>query len=262
VKVQELFDLTGEIALITGGAGKLGYQMATALAESGATIVIASRDRHLCEKAAKSIKEETGASTLAIQMDVTDTGQVSSGITTIKEKMGKIDILVNNAGIARKALLDTAKLEDWRDVIETNLTGVFLCSQAVARLMMGKKKGKIINIASIYGIVGVDQRLYKESPEMVPGSVPYTASKGGVINLTRDMAVYLGPYNIQVNAISPGGFKADQDESFIERYFSRTPLGRMGEENDLKGAVVFLASKASDYITGHNLVVDGGWTAW
>jgi NAD(P)-dependent dehydrogenase (short-subunit alcohol dehydrogenase family) len=262
VKVQKLFDLTGETALITGGTGKLGYQMATALAEAGATIVIASRDRHSCEKAAKSIEEETGARTMALQMDVTNAGQVSSGITTVKEKLGRIDILVNNAGIAKKALLDTAKLEDWRAVIETNLTSVFLCSQTVARLMIERKKGKIINIASIYGIVGVDYRLYEESPDMVPGSVPYTASKGGVINLTRDMAVYLAPHNIQVNAISPGGFKADQAESFIERYCYRTPLGRMGGENDLKGAIVLLASKASDYITGHNLVVDGGWTAW
>ncbi len=261
MKVQELFDLSGEVAIITGGAGKLGYQMATALAEAGANIVIASRDKNSCEKAAKSIAK-LGVSAMAIPMDVTNQQQVSSGIASMVKKMGKVDILVNNAGMTRKALLDTADLMTWRKVIETNLTGVFLCSQAAAKFMMAKKKGKIINIASIYGMAGVDQRLYEASPNAVPGSVPYTASKGGVINLTRDMAVYLAPYNIYVNAISPGGFRSEQDEEFLKRYCYRTPLGRMGEEDDLKGAIVFLASKASDYVTGHNLVVDGGWTVW
>lgn len=261
MKVQELFDLTGEVAVVTGGAGTLGYQMATALAEAGSSIVIASRDKSSCERAAKSI-ERIGVSTMAIQMDVTDPVQVSSGIDIVVESLGKIDILVNSAGIARTALLDTAELEDWREVIETNLTGVFLCSQAAATFMMKRRKGKIINIASIYGTVGVDQRLYEESPGMVPGSVPYTASKGAVINMTRDMAVYLARYNIQVNAISPGGFRAGQDEQFVRRYNWRTPLGRMGGEDDLKGVIVLLASKASDYITGQNLIVDGGWTAW
>ncbi|MFC1904276.1 SDR family oxidoreductase [Chloroflexota bacterium] len=261
MKVQELFDLTGEVAMVTGGAGRLGFPMAIALAEAGAAVVIASRNEDKCEKAVESLTQR-GFKALAVKMDITDAAQISTGIATVVDKLGKIDILVNNSGIARRALLDTAKLEDWQAVIDTNLTGTFLCSQAVAKFMMEQKNGKIINIASIYGLVGVDQRMYEKTPDMVPGSVPYTASKGGIINLTRDMAVYLAPYNIQVNAISPGGFRATQDDEFLKRYVSRVPLGRMGGEDDLKGVIVLLASRASDYITGHNLVVDGGWTAW
>ncbi len=261
MKVQELFDLTGKVALITGGAGRLGYPMATALAEAGAFVVVASRNKDSCDKMAESLTRQ-GFENMAIKMDITDVNQVTNGIASVVDEMGKIDILVNNAGVARRALLDTATLEDWQTVIDTNLTGTFLCSQAGAKYMMKQRKGKIINIASIYGMVGVDQRLYEDSPEMVPGSVPYTASKGGVINLTRDMAVYLAPYDIHVNAISPGGFRANQDDEFLKRYNYRVPLQRMCKEDDLKGAIVFLASRASDYITGHNLVVDGGWTAW
>ncbi|TDA65491.1 MAG: SDR family oxidoreductase [Clostridia bacterium] len=262
MRVHELFSLKGQVALVTGGAGLLGAQMAEALADAGADVVIAGRNLEQCQVVAQAIAEGFGVKVMAVRLDVTDPDEVGACVEQVVAGMGQLNVLVNNAGIARKALLDSARLEDWKAVLDTNLTGVFLCSQAAARQMMRQRQGKIINIASIYGMVGVDQRLYEESPGMVPGSVPYTASKGGVVNMTRDMAVYLAPYNIQVNCISPGGFRSGQDQAFLARYNWRVPAGRMGGPDDLKGAVVFLASRASDYVTGHNLVVDGGWTAW
>lgn len=259
--VQELFDLRGKTALVTGGAGRLGAQMVAALAEAGANVLIGGRRREACEDLAGRIRS-LGVKSLGIEMDVTSPADIERAVVSAVEGFGSLDILVNNAGGSRRALLDEATLEDWRAVIDLNLTGPFLCSQAAARVMISQRRGKIINIASIYGVVGVDQRLYEQSPQMVPGSVPYTASKGGLVNLTRDMAVYLAPHGIQVNAISPGGFRARQDPEFLKRYCERTPAGRMGGADDLKGAIVFLASAASDYVTGHNLMVDGGWTAW
>lgn len=261
MRVQELFDLRGRTAIVTGGAGRLGSQMVEALAEAGANVVIAGREVGVCEDLAARIRS-LGVGSIGIGMDVTSQADVERTVATAVDKFGSLDILVNNAGGSRRALLDQAALEDWQAVIALNMTGPFLCSQAAAKVMIGQRRGKIINIGSIYGVVGVDQRLYEGSPGMTPGSIPYTASKGALINMTRDMAVYLARHNIQVNAISPGGFRSRQDDEFLKRYCERTPLGRMGGAEDLKGAIVFFSSAASDYITGQNLLVDGGWTAW
>lgn len=261
--IQELFDLRGHTALVTGGAGRLGSQISLALAEAGANVVIGGRNLTLCEDMSTRIRA-LGVDSVGVRLDVTEPEEVARALEVIKERFASLDILVNNAGGARRALLDQATMEDWQAIIDLNLTGTFLCSQAAAKIMIEQRRGRIINIASIYGVVGVDQRLYERSPEKIPGSVPYTASKGGVINLTRDMAVYLAKHNIRVNAISPGSFpsKVDENDEFQQRYCERTPLGRMGGADDLKGAVVYFASHASDYVTGQNLMVDGGWTAW
>jgi NAD(P)-dependent dehydrogenase (short-subunit alcohol dehydrogenase family) len=224
--------------------------------------VLASRREELCRRAAENLARDHGGRALGVRCDVGDPGDVERLVGTVVERMGRLDILVNNAGMTRKALLDEARIEDWDAVLRTNLTGTMLCSQAAARVMIPRRSGKIVNVASIYGVVGVDQRLYEASPGFVPGSIPYVASKGGVVQMTRDMAVYLAPHGINVNCLSPGGVASSQDAEFVKRYEGRTPLGRMGRPHDVKGAVVLLSSAAGDYITGQNLLIDGGWTAW
>ena len=263
MKVRELLDLTGKVGIMTGGATGLGKQMASALCEMGADLVIASRREELCREAAEELAAGTGRKVIGVRCDVSRPAEVEALFGRTLEEFGKLDILVNNAGLSRKdSLLDEASLEDWEFVLGVNATGTFLCSQQAARIMKGQGAGKIVNIGSIYGVVGVNQQLYEASPGFVPGSIPYCASKGAIVQMTRDMASYLAKDGINVNCISPGGFFNDQHHEFLKRYEYRTPLGRMGGENDLKGAIVLLCSAAGDYITGQNLLVDGGWTAW
>ena len=196
-------------------------------------------------------------------MNVIEPHSVEELAATTVERFHRIDILVNNAGTPGADIpVETGTLDEWKRLTDVNVAGVFLCSQAVGRVMIKQESGKIINIASMYGLVGTDQRLYDQSPKMIRGCMAYAASKGGVIAATRFLAVYWAKHKINVNCISPGGFYRSQDESFVKAYCCRTPLARMGNSDDLKGAVVYLSSAASDYVTGHNLVVDGGFTAW
>jgi len=236
--------------------------MATALAEAGAAVVIASRRLHLCKKVASELRSKK-LDVFPGKIDVTKPESVNELVKIVAHKFHRIDILVNNAGMPGADIpVETGKLDEWQKLMDTNVASIFLCSQAVGRIMTKQRKGKIINIASIYGIIGTDQRLYEQSPKMIKGSMAYAASKGAVIAATRFLAVYWAKYNINVNCISPGGFYRKQDENFVKNYCYRTPLGRMGGSDDLKGAVVYLSSAASDYVTGHNLIVDGGWTVW
>lgn len=265
--VQQLFDLTGQVAFLTGAARNLGRDMATAMAEVGADIAISDIDYETTKKSADEIAAGTGRKVRAYKLDVTDEKDVSKVVDAILADFGRIDILVNNAGNVVSEP-ETAQIEDrpyekWLHTINVNLNGQFLCSKHVLKkAMIPARSGKIINIGSISGMIGRDRRVY-DGTDMGGSTVDYAASKGGVINLTRDMAVYLARYNIRVNSISPGGFERGQPEPFIRAYESQTPMGRMGEDGvDLKGAIVFLASEASRYVTGHNLVVDGGFTAW
>ncbi|RKY90460.1 gluconate 5-dehydrogenase [candidate division KSB1 bacterium] len=260
--VWDLFSLRGKVAIVTGGATGLGLQMATALAEAGATVIIASRRLALCEEVASQLRGEN-LKVFPGRVDVTDPHSVNELIKMVVDKFDHIDILVNNAGMPGADIpVETGTLDDWQKLMDANVASIFLCSQAVGKVMIEQKRGKIINIASMYGIVGTDQRLYDESPGMIRGCMAYAASKGGVIAATRFLAVYWAKYNINVNCISPGGFYRNQDENFVRNYCYRTPLGRMGGSDDLKGAVGYLSSAASDYVTGHNLVVDGGFTVW
>jgi len=265
--VRELFDLSGKIALVTGGARNLGYDMALALAESGANVGITSRTLDSAKASAKRITEQTGKKAVGFICDVRDETSVTLLVDAVLLEFGKIDILVNNAGNVVSSP-DTAQIEDrpfeqWRDTLACNLDGVFLCSKhVVARAMKPAGSGVIINIASAAGLVGKDRRIY-QGTNMGGATVDYHAAKGGVIAMTRDMAVYLARYGIRVNSISPGGFWRGHSDTFTRQYSDLVPMRRMGVDGkEMKGVVVFMAAEASSYVTGANLAVDGGMTAW
>jgi len=255
MNVKNLFDVNGRVAIITGGSIGLGRQMAEGLAEMGANVVLCARKKERCELAAEELKQ-LGVKTLALGCDVKNPDQVQAVVDATVSQFGRIDILINNAGTSWGAPVEEMRLEHWNKVIETNLTGTFLFSQAVGKVMVPQRRGKIINIASVAGLRGAP-------PEFQ--AIGYHASKGGVIAFTRDLACKWGIHNIQVNAIAPGWFPTHMSRVVIEQnkdaFLNKIPLRRFGNEQDLKGAAVFLSSGASDYVTGHVLVVDGGQTA-
>jgi NAD(P)-dependent dehydrogenase (short-subunit alcohol dehydrogenase family) len=256
--VAQLFDLAGRVALVTGAGSGLGVVFAEALAEAGASVVCVGRRLERVQQTALRLGE-IGCQSLALSADVTDEAAVAATIAQIVERFGKLDILVNNAGTAVVGPPETISLVDWKRVVDVNLTGVFLCAREAAKAMIASGRGgRIINIASILGAV---------ASEPVPAAA-YDATKGAVVNLTRDLAVHWAAKGILVNAIGPAYFPSEMTQGFlalpemrreIER---RTPLGRIGRPEELKGAVVFFASDASSYVTGQTLYVDGGWTAW
>ena len=255
MNVKQLFDLSGRVAIVTGGSIGLGRQMAEGLAEMGANLVLCARKKERCEQAAEELKQ-LGVKTLALACDVKNPDHVRNVVQEALSHFGRVDILINNAGTAWGAPVEEMKLEHWNKVLETNLTGTFLFSQAAGKSMIAQRRGKIINIASVAGMQGAP-------PEFQ--AIGYHASKGGVIAFTKDLACKWGVHNIQVNAIAPGWFPTHMSELMIERnreaFLKKIPLGRFGNDHDLKGAAVFLASGASDFVTGHTLVVDGGQIA-
>lgn len=258
-----LFDLKGKVAIVTGGHSYLGFDMASILAENGANIILASRNLERIQKAAETISSDYNVETHCIVFDQTDSTSCSKMAEEAYRWKGHIDILINNAGggsgISECDFLQR-KPEDLEKVIKSNLIGSLLCTQAVAKYMVDQKKGKVINIGSIAGIVGRDREIYKRNNKMQQ-PIDYAAAKAGVIGATRDLAAYFAPYNIQVNSISPGGFYKAEPEGFVKDYSALTPARRMGTMGiDIKGAALYLASSASDYVTGHNLVVDGGFS--
>jgi len=265
--IQQLFDLTGKIALITGGARNLGYDMATALAEAGANVAITSRKLENAQASAREIARTTGRKVIGLGCDVRFEDQVEAMVNATLSEFGQIDILVNNAGnvvsTSENKPLEQRPLEEWEFTVDVNMKGVFLCSKhVVAKAMKPARQGVIINIGSVAGMVGKDHRVY-QGTLMGGVTIDYAAAKGGVINMTREMACWLTQYNIRVNCISPGGFWRNQNELFVQQYNYLVPMGRMGQDGkEMKGAVVFLASEASSYVTGINLPVDGGMTAW
>ena len=256
MNVKALFDLSGRVAIVSGGSMGLGRQMAEGLAEMGADLVLCARKKERCETAAEELRS-LGAEPLALACDVKDQTAIQAVVDTTLAKFGRIDILVNNAGTSWGAPIEDMTIEQWDKVLDTNLTGTFLFSQAVSKAMIAQKSGKIINIASVAGLGGA-------SAEMQ--AIGYHASKGGVIAFTKDLACKWAPHNIQVNAIAPGWFPTHMSQWIIEHrkdsLLAKIPAGRFGSDCDLKGAAVFLASDASAYVTGHVLVVDGGQTAW
>jgi NAD(P)-dependent dehydrogenase (short-subunit alcohol dehydrogenase family) len=255
MNTKKLFDLSGRVAIITGGSIGLGRQMAEGLAEMSANLVLCARKKERCQQAAEELRL-LGVKTLALGCDVKNPDQVQAVVDTTVAQFGRIDILINNAGTSWGAPVEEMRLEHWNKVIETNLTGTFLFSQAAGKVMVPPRRGKIINIASVAGLRGAP-------PEFQ--AIGYHASKGGVIAFTKDLACKWGIYNIQVNAIAPGWFPTHMSRVVIEQnkdaLLNKIPLRRFGNEHDLKGAVAYLASDASDYVTGHVLVVDGGQTA-
>jgi gluconate 5-dehydrogenase len=255
VNVKKLFDLSGRVAIVTGGSIGLGRQMAEGLAEMGANLVLCARKKERCEQTAEELKQ-LGVKTLALGCDVKDPASIQAVAEDTFKQFGRIDILINNAGTSWGAPVEAMTVEQWNKVIETNLTGTFLFSQAVGKVMIAQRRGKIINIASVAGLRG--------SPPSF-SAIGYSASKGGVIIFTKDLACKWGMHNIQVNAIAPGWFPTDMSGKVIERnkemLLAGIPAGRFGGPDDLKGAAVFLASDASNFVNGNILVIDGGQSA-
>ena len=252
----DIFKLDGKVAWITGGADGLGRKMAEALAGAGADIAINNRSEGRAEKAAKEIAEKCGVRAVGIQADVTKVDEIQAAVDRIVKELGGVDILVNNAGVNVRKPTVELPMEEWNRVIDINLNGPFICTKAVAPLMIEKKWGRIIHMSSILGLVGLG------------GRPPYTATKGGLVLLTKTQGIEFAPHGVTVNAICPGPFATEMNKPLLEdpekykEFIARIPMGRWGELNELDGAVIFLASKASSYVTGTTLVVDGGWTAW
>jgi NAD(P)-dependent dehydrogenase (short-subunit alcohol dehydrogenase family) len=256
MRVQDLFSLSGKTAIVTGGGSGIGRQMAEALAELGSNVVICARNLERCEQAAADLGR-LGVRTLAVACDVRSPNDVGALVERAVGEFGQIDVLVNDAGTAWGAPAEDTPREGWQKVIDVNLSGLFFVSQAVARTMFDSGGGSIVNIASVAALHG--------SPPGAMDAVAYSASKGGVVALTRDLAWKWAPRGVRVNAIAPGWFPSDMTKvmlaRFGPRFMERIPLGRFGGEDDLKGAIAYLASPASAYVTGHVLVVDGGQTA-
>ncbi len=254
--VKELFDLSGRVAIITGGSVGLGRQMAEALSEAGAKLTLCARNKERCDLAAAEL-QAAGACVLSLGCDVKKPESIQSVVHQTVARFGHIDILINNAGTSWGAPVEEMKLEQWNKVMDTNMTGAFLFCQAVGRVMVPQNSGKIINIASVAGLRG-------SPPDFQ--AIGYQASKGALIAFTKDLACKWAMHNINVNAIAPGWFPTNMSGAVIGRdpegLKQRIPLHRFGSDQDLKGAAVFLASHASDYVTGHTLVVDGGQIAW
>jgi NAD(P)-dependent dehydrogenase (short-subunit alcohol dehydrogenase family) len=253
---MNLFDLSGKTAIVTGGGKGIGRQMADGLAEAGANIVVCARQAERCEQAASELAEK-GVKTLGLGCDVRDPDQVQAVVARTVADFGGIDVLVNNAGTVWGAPPEDMPLEGWQKVVDVNLTCVFLFSQAAGRAMIDGDGGSIVNIASVAGLHG--------APTEITNSVVYHATKGGVIAFTRDLACKWAQHGIRVNAIAPGWFPSDMANFVLDQHGERliddVPLRRFGGPEDLKGPVVFLASDASAYVTGHTLVVDGGQSA-
>jgi gluconate 5-dehydrogenase len=252
--VLQKFDLTGRTALITGSGSGIGYALAMGLAGAGARIVLNGRDARKLDAAAEKLRA-AGSTVFTAPFDVTDGAAVAAAIDRIEGEVGSIDILVNNAGMQRRAPLEQFEEAHWHELMKTNVDSVFLVGQAVARHMIGRKRGKIINICSVQSELGR------------PNIAPYTASKGAVKMLTKGMAIDWGQHGIQVNGLGPGYFKTELTQALVDNaefsgwLINRTPSRRWGDVEDLVGAAVFLASEASNFVNGHILYVDGGVTA-
>jgi len=256
VNVRDLFDLSGRIAIVTGGATGIGLQMADALAELGASVVLCGRDGGRCERAAADLERARGIRCAGLACDVSSSDDVTRLVAETCDRFGRIDVLVNNAGTAGAGPVEDTPLRGWQKVVDVNLTGVFLCSQAVGRVMIGQGGGRIVNVASITGLRG--------SPPEELDAIAYSTTKGAVVAFTRDLAAKWARHGIAVNAIAPGWFPTDLSRPVLDRAGDRLtaaiPLRRYGGDSDLKGAIAYLASAASAYVTGHTLVVDGGAT--
>jgi NAD(P)-dependent dehydrogenase (short-subunit alcohol dehydrogenase family) len=249
------FDLEGTTALVTGASGALGLAIARGLAEAGASLLLTGRDADRLGAAATELRCRG-----CHAVDLSRAGAVAELFDWVGEQ-GGIDTLVNNAGTASDERLGSVTADEFRRVLELNVIATYLCAQAAAALMRKRGGGAIVNVGSIYGSIAPDDRLY-EGVEMVAASAAYVASKAALVNLTRELAVRLAPDRIRVNMVSPGGVEQAQPAPFRRRYELRTPLARMGTPDDVVGPVIFLASPASTYVTGVDLLVDGGFTAW
>ena len=253
--VLEKFRIHGKVALVTGGGRGLGRVMATALAEAGADVALVGRTPEICERAATDIGTATGRRCRAYQADVTVAADVDRLAAAANDDFGQIDILVNNAGTNIRGPIEQLSEADWDTVIDTNLKGPFLCARAIGPAMVKRGWGRVINLASVLGVIAL------------AGRAPYASSKAGIINLTRVLALEWAGTGVTANAICPGAFGTEMNRQLLDdpikyqEFVTRIPMGRWGEPDELAGVVVFLASDASTYVTGSAVFVDGGWTA-
>ena len=264
--VRSLMDLRGRVALITGGTGAIGSAFGRTLAELGCGVAILDRDEDATRAAAETLKCEHIVPACGLACDLADEAQVRQVPERVVSELGRLDILVNNAAFVGMSRLEgwavpfaKQSVDTWRLALEVNLTAAFVLTQASEPILRTGGYGSVVNIGSIYGMVGPDWQLYEGTPLGNPAA--YAASKGGLLQLTRWLATTLAPA-IRVNSITPGGVWRNQPKAFHQRYVERTPLQRMATEEDLKGALAYLASDLSAYVTGQNLIVDGGWTTW
>jgi NAD(P)-dependent dehydrogenase (short-subunit alcohol dehydrogenase family) len=274
-EVLEKFSLSDRVAIVTGGPGLLGKEFCKTLVEAGATVVVADINGEGVKATAETLIKE-GYQAQGVQVDVTNPKSVREMVNKTLEIYGRLDILVNSAALdpkfdpqalaARSTPLGSFEdypVDSWRQALDVNLTGMFLCCQAAVRPMLAQGKGTLINSCSTYGLVGPDQRIYQRDGKQTSFKpVYYSVTKAGVLGLTHYLATYYAGKNIRANALTPGGVFNGHDEIFLKAYSARTVMGRMANKDEMNGALLFLASDASSYMTGANLVVDGGWTAW
>jgi NAD(P)-dependent dehydrogenase (short-subunit alcohol dehydrogenase family) len=268
---RRLFDLTGRVAVVTGATGLLGRDFCAGLADHGASVAVVDLDTEKTKKFAQELRDRFGPACIGVAADITDPVQVKAMADRVEQELGPIDVLHNNAQAVRRdparyfTPVESYDIEIWREVMAVNLDGAFVVAQEIGARMAMRGRGSIIQTASIYGVVGPDQRIYEGSEYLGrPINTPpvYSASKAGLIGLTRYLATYWGHCGVRVNALTPGGVSSGQNETFDRRYSARVPMGRMAKSDDLVGALIFLASDASRYVNGHNLIVDGGLAAW
>jgi NAD(P)-dependent dehydrogenase (short-subunit alcohol dehydrogenase family) len=273
--IQEKFDLSRRVAVVTGGAGLLGVEFCRTLAEAGASVAVVDLNTSASQAVADTLTK-SGYQALAVPTDITRPDSVNALVEKVLAAFGRLDVLVNSAALDPKFDADALKkgiapgafedypLNQWSAALGVNLTGMFLVTQACVRPMIEQgKKGSIINICSTYGLNGPDQRIYIKDGERVAFKpVYYTVTKAGVMGFTKYLAAYYAETEIRVNALTPGGVFNNHEDYFVKNYSAKTILGRMAKKDEMNGALLFLASDASSYMTGNNVVVDGGWTAW
>jgi NAD(P)-dependent dehydrogenase (short-subunit alcohol dehydrogenase family) len=273
--IQEQFDLSGRVAIVTGGVGLLGTEFCRTLAEAGAAVAVVDLNEAASQTVADALMK-SGYQALALPTDITRPEAVQAAVEKVLSAFGRLDVLVNSAALDPKFDPDAVSkgitpgafedypLDLWNSALNVNLTGMFLMTQACVKPMIAQgKKGSIINICSTYGLNGPDQRIYiREGQRVAFKPVYYTVTKAGVIGFTKYLAAYYAGTEIRVNALTPGGVFNNHEEYFVNNYSAKTILGRMAKKDEMNGALLFLASDASSYMTGSNVVVDGGWTAW
>lgn len=270
-QTSDLFSLNGKVVLVTGGAGLLGQVFCQAFADSGAQVAVVDIDKTAAKSTADAVSKKSGQKVSGFGCDITSPESVAQMVAAVVGDLGRIDVLVNNAASKGSNLDEFFKpfedysLTTWREVMSVNIDGLFLVAQAVGKQMKLQGGGSIIQTSSIYGVVAPDQRIYEGSEyngRAINSPAVYSASKAAVVGLTSYLSTYWANSGIRVNSLTPGGISSGQNKTFDDKYSNRVPLGRMGNASELTGALIYLASDASSYVTGQNLIVDGGLSTW